>query len=203
VNPLLILATALLISGPAYVLDGNTVVVAGMHIRLKGVGRRFRADLPPEKTHRREVGYCTTADGIDINQQIIARGAALSSPRFDTRYLAFEQPAALAAQPRVLLRAEAVIARALSVRRLQTLTPRGPRRPDALRPGITFGEMRESGVRDVLIYCRDRTCTHHITISADRWLDHVRLSDIEPDFVCTACGKRGAEVRPKFSRKPE
>ena len=35
-NPLLILATALLISGPAYVLDGNTVVVAGMHIRLKG-----------------------------------------------------------------------------------------------------------------------------------------------------------------------
>jgi endonuclease YncB( thermonuclease family) len=36
VNPLLILATALLISGPAYVLDGNTVVVAGMHIRLKG-----------------------------------------------------------------------------------------------------------------------------------------------------------------------
>jgi len=34
VNPLLILATALLISGPAYVLDGNTVVVAGMHIRL-------------------------------------------------------------------------------------------------------------------------------------------------------------------------
>jgi hypothetical protein len=48
-----------------------------------------------------------------------------------------------------------------------------------------------------LVYCRDHRCTHHITISADRWLDHVRLSDIEPDFVCTACGKRGAEVRPK------
>lgn len=28
---------------------------------------------------------------------------------------------------------------------------------------------------------------------------YVRLSDIEPDFVCTACGKRGAELRPKFS----
>jgi len=51
-----------------------------------------------------------------------------------------------------------------------------------------------------LVYCRDHRCTHHITISADRWLDHVRLSDIEPDFVCTACGKRGAEVRPKFSQ---
>jgi hypothetical protein len=45
--------------------------------------------------------------------------------------------------------------------------------------------------------------SHHIEISADRWPDHVRLSDIELDFVCTACGKRGAEVRPKFSRRPE
>jgi len=26
------------------------------------------------------------------------------------------------------------------------------------------------------------------------------LSDIEPGFVCSACGKRGAEVRPKFSQ---
>jgi hypothetical protein len=65
---------------------------------------------------------------------------------------------------------------------------------------ITFGELRTSGVRDVLIYCRDHRCSHHITISADRWPDHVRLSDIEPDFVCTGCGKRGAEVRPNFSR---
>jgi hypothetical protein len=63
---------------------------------------------------------------------------------------------------------------------------------------ITFAEMRASGVRDVLIYCRDHCCSHHVEISADRWPDHVRLSDIEPDLVCTACGKRGAEVRPKF-----
>jgi hypothetical protein len=43
-------------------------------------------------------------------------------------------------------------------------------------------------------------CSHHIEIIADRWPDHVRLSDIEPGFVCTACGKRGAEIRPKFSQ---
>ena len=28
-------------------------------------------------------------------------------------------------------------------------------------------------------------------MSANRWPDRMRLSDIEPDFVCTACGKRG------------
>ena len=29
---------------------------------------------------------------------------------------------------------------------------------------ITFGEIRESGVRDVLIYCRDHRCSHHVEI---------------------------------------
>jgi hypothetical protein len=52
---------------------------------------------------------------------------------------------------------------------------------------ITF-EMRASGVREVLVYCRDHRCSHHVEISADHWSN-------EPDFVCTACGKRGAEVR--------
>jgi hypothetical protein len=28
---------------------------------------------------------------------------------------------------------------------------------------------------------------------------NLRLSDIEPRFVCAACGKRGAEVRPDFN----
>jgi endonuclease YncB( thermonuclease family) len=119
---ILLLAAALLISGPAVVLDGDTVVVTGVHIRLKGVdapglgnplgeaARQVMVDiigdseltcrLTGERTWRREVGYCTTADGIDINRAIIEQGAALSCPRFDPRYLPFEQPAALAAQPR-------------------------------------------------------------------------------------------------------
>jgi hypothetical protein len=33
---------------------------------------------------------------------------------------------------------------------------------------ITFGEMRASDVRDVLIYCRHYRCSHHVEISADR-----------------------------------
>jgi hypothetical protein len=61
-----------------------------------------------------------------------------------------------------------------------------------------FGDLRASGVHGLLIYCRDHKCSHSITMSGDRWGDDVRLSDIEPLFVCTACGKRGAEVRPNF-----
>ena len=49
---------------------------------------------------------------------------------------------------------------------------------------ITFGEMLASGIRD---------------LSGDRWPDDVRLSDIEPLFLCKACGKRGADVRGRFA----
>jgi hypothetical protein len=63
---------------------------------------------------------------------------------------------------------------------------------------ITFADMRGSGVRGLLIYCSDYHCSHYIAISGDRWSDDVRLSDIEPRFVCSACGKRGADVQPDF-----
>ena len=64
---------------------------------------------------------------------------------------------------------------------------------------ITFAELRASGIRDLLVYCADYRCSHSIQMSADRWPDHVRLSDIEPLFVCKACGKRGADVRGRFA----
>jgi hypothetical protein len=65
---------------------------------------------------------------------------------------------------------------------------------------ITFAEMRAAGVRNVLIYCTDYTCGHHITApdDADRWPDELRISDIEDKFVCTACGVRGADIRPDW-----
>jgi hypothetical protein len=63
---------------------------------------------------------------------------------------------------------------------------------------VTFGEMREPGVRGVLIYCSDYKCSHSTAVSADQWPDDVRLSDLEDRFVCKACGKRGADIRPVF-----
>lgn len=59
---------------------------------------------------------------------------------------------------------------------------------------ITFAEMRSSGVRGLLVYCADYNCSHHIAISGDRWQDDLRISDIEPKFVCSTYGKR--DIRP-------
>lgn len=73
--------------------------------------------------------------------------------------------------------------------------------PDSRPVKITLGEMRELGVRGVLVYCADYRCSHSIAVSADAWPDNTRLSDIEGRFVCSACGRRCADVRPDWSAK--
>jgi len=45
-------------------------------------------------------------------------------------------------------------------------------------------------VHGVLIYCSDYRCSHSTCLDADRWADDIRLSDIDPKFVCAACGRR-------------
>ena len=45
---------------------------------------------------------------------------------------------------------------------------------------ITFGEMRGTGVRGILICCCDYKCSHHVAVLADQWPDEVRLSELEP-----------------------
>ena len=64
---------------------------------------------------------------------------------------------------------------------------------------ITFAEMREMGVRGLLIYCADYRCSRSIAISGDAWPDDARLFDLEERFTCRVCGKRGADVRPDFN----
>lgn len=66
---------------------------------------------------------------------------------------------------------------------------------------MTLGELRASGVRSVIAYCSDYRCSHWTRINAERWPDHVRLSDLEEQFVCKACGNRAADVRPDFERE--
>jgi hypothetical protein len=51
---------------------------------------------------------------------------------------------------------------------------------------ITFGEMRASGVRRVIVYCSDYMCRHSILMDASNWPDTLRLSDIKDRFICPA-----------------
>ena len=64
---------------------------------------------------------------------------------------------------------------------------------------ITFGEMRASAVRDVLIDCRDHCCSHHVETCADRWPDDVCLSNVEPKKPPLKVGQRRLISRAYFS----
>ena len=44
---------------------------------------------------------------------------------------------------------------------------------------ITLGEMRQSGLRRLLVYCSDHKCSHSVVVDSERWGDDVRLSDLD------------------------
>jgi hypothetical protein len=50
---------------------------------------------------------------------------------------------------------------------------------------ITFAEMRDMGVRGVLIYCADYRCSHSTAVSADLW----------PEWVVLIAGSTGTALR--------
>jgi hypothetical protein len=45
---------------------------------------------------------------------------------------------------------------------------------------ITFAEMREMGVRGLLIYCADYRCSHSIAISGDGWPGGAAVRPLKP-----------------------
>ncbi len=65
-----------------------------------------------------------------------------------------------------------------------------------LEQTITLGQMRQSGPRRLHVFCGDYKCSHSVVMDADCWPESLRLSDLETLFVCSACGHRGADVRP-------
>jgi endonuclease YncB( thermonuclease family) len=110
--------------GRAQVLDGDTITVEGVHVRLQGVaapeldhaglgieqepggpeaaafmrrlveGQVVVCELTGERTHGREVGICSRA-GRDIGAAVIEAGLARDCPRFsEGRYAELERPPA-------------------------------------------------------------------------------------------------------------
>ena len=68
-------------------------------IRIVG-SSELTCELTGEKSWNREVGYCFTAAGTDINRAIVESGAALACSRYSNRYVQYEQAAAIEAQER-------------------------------------------------------------------------------------------------------
>lgn len=105
-----------IIQGPARVIDGDTLDVSGIRVRLNGVaapergeaggpeasaelqriigGQPVRCTLNGDRTHGREVGICRVG-AVDVGAAVIAAGRARDCPRFSGgRYAGVEPPEA-------------------------------------------------------------------------------------------------------------
>jgi micrococcal nuclease len=104
-------AAEAILTGQARTVDGDTIEIGGVSVRLKGIaapecnepggaeattamqrlidGQEVRCLLTGERTHGRAVGYCS-ASGVDLNGAIVRGGWALSCPRFSARYVGTE-----------------------------------------------------------------------------------------------------------------
>ena len=108
------------ISGSTRVIDGDTLEISGVRIRLNGVaapernelggaeattamkkmtsGKTVRCSLTGKKTYKREVGTCWVGT-LDLGAALIAAGKARDCPRYSAgRYSALE-PASTANLP--------------------------------------------------------------------------------------------------------
>lgn len=92
------------VKGTCHVIDGDTIIIKGIKIRLAGIdapelneaygqaskwgmvrictGQVITAKLTGETSHDRLVGVCYLPDGQDIGAELIKQGLAVDWPKF-------------------------------------------------------------------------------------------------------------------------
>ena len=101
------------VSGRCWVIDGDTIVIGTLHIRLAGIdapeldhpwgqqakwalvklckGQTIMARIKPELSHDRLVAECFLPDGRDLAAELVKAGLALDWPKFSGgKYRPFE-----------------------------------------------------------------------------------------------------------------
>ncbi len=107
--------TPQILSGPAYIVDGDTIRIKKTQIRLFGIdapemnhpfgkkakwalvhlckGQHVRAEILEKDAHGRTVAKCTLPDGRDLSAEMVKAGMAIDWPKFSGGlYTALEVP---------------------------------------------------------------------------------------------------------------
>jgi hypothetical protein len=61
---------------------------------------------------------------------------------------------------------------------------------------MTLGNMRENGVRSLLVYCS--ACPRIVVFNVDTYPETEPVLAFGPRMVCTGCGMIGADARPNW-----
>nr|WP_254448060.1 thermonuclease family protein [Ruegeria arenilitoris] len=104
-----------ILTGSAYVVDGDTLVIKKTQVRLFGVdapemnhpygkkakwalvslckGQKIRAEVTDQDTHGRTVAKCYLEDGRDLSAEMVKLGLAIDWPKFSGgKYRSMEKP---------------------------------------------------------------------------------------------------------------
>ena len=68
-------------------------------------------------------------------------------------------------------------------------------------PPITVGNIRQLGVRGLIVSCRNPQCRHEATMSVDDYADEIEVPSFAPRMVCAKCGGK-VDVRPNWKEMP-
>ncbi len=93
-----------ILSGRCYVIDGDTITIAGQNIRLFGIdapelddpygkiskqklmqlcaGQKIKAVCTGDLSHERQVAKCYLADGRDLSAEMVKNGMAIDWPKY-------------------------------------------------------------------------------------------------------------------------
>jgi micrococcal nuclease len=105
------------VSGRAYVIDGDTIDLAGVRIRLFGIdapeldhpfgnnakwalvrfckGQTIRAEIDGEPSYDRSVARCYLPDGRDLSAEMVKAGMAVDWPKFSGGQYARMEPSGI------------------------------------------------------------------------------------------------------------
>jgi hypothetical protein len=63
---------------------------------------------------------------------------------------------------------------------------------------MTLGNMRQKGVRSLIVTCSNVTCRHEAIVNVDAYSDDLFVPSLGLRMRCERCGQRGADVRPNW-----
>ena len=75
---------------------------------------------------------------------------------------------------------------------LSTLAPQAKQRADL---SMTLANVRELGVHELHVLCRNPACCHEITFSADDYTADTELSWFRARMICARCGRKQLDVQ--------
>ncbi len=64
---------------------------------------------------------------------------------------------------------------------------------------MTLGNIRQLGVRGLLVSCLNPQCRHEETFSVDDYADEIEVPSFAPRMLCSKCGWKRMEVRPNWN----